>query len=79
MFTNPFKFAEDVFCAVAEDVFVEVVDLSRIFDNTLVKDNIKRTYDATAMTNVSFYSLEKSVFHNIKANFIHKNRKPNPL
>ena len=39
----------------------------------LVKDNIKRTYDATAMTNVSFYSLEKSVFHNIKANFIHKN------
>ena len=39
----------------------------------LVKDNIKRTYDATAMTNLSFYSLEKSVFEEIKTNFIHKN------
>ena len=39
----------------------------------LVKDNIKRTYDAIAMTNLSFYSLEKSVFHEIRANFIQRN------
>ena len=39
----------------------------------LVKNNVKRTYDAKAMTNVSFYSLENSVFQDIKANFIHKN------
>ena len=39
----------------------------------LVKDNITRTYDATAMTNLFFYSLDKSVFEEIKANFIHKN------
>ena len=39
----------------------------------LVKNNIKRTYDAKAMTNCSFYSLEKSVFQEIESNFIHKN------
>ena len=39
----------------------------------LVKDNIKRKYDAIAMTNISFYSLEKSAFQEIKSNFIHKN------
>ena len=39
----------------------------------LVKDNIKRTYDAKALTNLSFYSLDQSVFQEIKANFINKN------
>ena len=39
----------------------------------LVKDNINRTYDATALTNLSFYSLEKSIFQQIESNFIHKN------
>ena len=39
----------------------------------LVKNNVQRTYNATAMTNLSFYSLEKSVFQEIESNFIHKN------
>ena len=39
----------------------------------LVKDNIKRTYDATALSKLSFYSLDKSVFQEIKTDFIHKN------
>ena len=39
----------------------------------LVKDNIKRTYDAKALTNLSFYSLDQSVFQEIKSNFINKN------
>ena len=39
----------------------------------LVKNNVNRTYDAKAMTNSSFYSLEKSVFQEIESNFIHKN------
>ena len=38
----------------------------------LVKDNIKRTYDASALTNISLYSLEKSIFEGIKSDFIHK-------
>ena len=39
----------------------------------LVKNNIRRTYDAKATTDSSFYSLEKSVFQEIETNFIHKN------
>ena len=39
----------------------------------LVKNNVKRRYDAKALTNSSFYSLEKSVFQEIESNFIHKN------
>ena len=39
----------------------------------LVKNNVKRTYDAKATTDSSFYSLEKAVFHEIETNFIHKN------
>ena len=39
----------------------------------LVKDNINRTYDATAFSKLSFYSLDKSVFQEIKTDFINKN------
>jgi len=39
---------------------------------TLVKNNVKRAYDAKATNDSSFYSLEKFFFHEIELNFIHK-------
>ena len=46
----------------------------RIFGElALVKDDTKRTYDATAASNLTFYSLEKTIFQEIKSNFINKN------
>ena len=52
----------------------KILESGTIFGElAVVKDNIKRTYDATAMTNLSFYSLEKSVFQEISPSFIHRN------
>ena len=51
-----------------------IIRQGKIFGElALVKDNIKRTYDATAASNLTFYSLEKTVFQEIKSNFINKN------